>query len=153
MTFEQTLSIAHALLNRRERTEQELREQLLRRDASPEVVDAVLQELTEHGYVDDARFARLFVQDKRGLNQWGRGRIERGLVQRGISRELADRTLDEELATGADELAMALALLRRRFPTSAMTGRERERALGLLLRRGYEYELAIDALMVHARAA
>jgi regulatory protein len=153
VTFEQALSIAHVLLNRRERTEHELREQLLRRDAPLEVVNAVVRELTELGYVDDARFARLLVQDKRDLSQWGRGRIERELIRRGISKDLAAVALGEELSTTTDELERALALLRRRFPAPAMTGRQRERALGLLLRRGYEYELAIDALVAHVRAA
>lgn len=153
MTFEQVLSLAHVLLNRRERTERELREHLLRRHAPPKEVDAVLRELTEQGYLDDARFARLFVQDKRDLNQWGRTRIQRELIQRGISPEVADLTLDKELTTNADELERALSLLRRRFPAPVLTARERERALGMLMRRGYEYELAVDALAAHARAA
>ena len=153
MTFEQVLSLAHVFLNRRERTEHELREHLLRRHASPKEVDAVLRELTEHGYLDDARFARLFAEDKRDLNRWGRTRILRELIQRGISREVADLALDEELTTGTGELERALSVLTQRFPAPVMTARDRERALGLLMRRGYEYELAVDALAAHARAA
>src|SRR5205807_1199678 len=61
-TVEQALAIAHGLLNRRERTEHEVREQLRRRNGAPEVVEAALRELTEQGYLDDARFARLFAQ-------------------------------------------------------------------------------------------
>ena len=153
MTFEQVLSLAHVFLNRRERTEHELREHLLRRHASPKEVDAVLRELTEQGYLDDARFARLFAEDKRDLNQWGRTRILRELIQRGISREVADLALDEELTTSTGELERALSVLIERFPSPVLTARDRERALGLLLRRGYEYELAVDALAAHARAA
>ncbi len=153
MTAPQALAIAHAYLSRRERTEQEVREHLLRRGAEPDTADAVLAELTELGSIDDARFARLFVQDKRDLNQWGRSRIQRGLIQRGIARDLAEVTLDHELATDGSELQRAVELLDRRFPTPAVSARDRERALGVLLRRGFEYDLAIDALAAHGRAA
>src|SRR5690349_2776947 len=121
MTFEKALALALAYVNRRERSEQEVREHLLRREASPETVDAVVQELTELGFVDDARFARLLVQDKRALNQWGRGRIEKALIQRGIARDLAERTLDQELAIDGGELQLALDLLERRFPTAVLS--------------------------------
>ena len=49
------------------------------------------------------------------------------------------------------ELDRALELLRRRFPTPPEDRRERERALGVLLRKGYESELALDALAAHTR--
>ena len=153
MRTEKALALAHAYVNRRERSEQEVREYLLRRDAAPETVDAVVQELTELGFVDDERFARLLVQDKRALNQWGRGRIQKALIQRGIARDLADRTLDAELALDGGELQLALDVLGRRFPTPVLTARDRERALGVLLRRGYDYELAVDALAAHCRPA
>lgn len=153
MTTPKALALAHAYVSRRERTEQEVREHLLRRGAAPETADEVLLELTELGSVDDARFARLFVQDKRDLNGWGRSRIQKGLIQRGITRELADQTLDQELATDGGELQRAIELLDRRFPVAHMTARDRERALGVLLRRGYEYDLAVDALAAHGRAA
>ena len=146
MTFEEALSIAHAYLSRRERTQHELREYLLKRHAEAETIDAVLRELVEQGYLDDARFARLFIQDKRDLSQWGRARISRGLIERGIPRELADQAVVDEIADPADELERALGLLDGRLARAPETTRERERALGLLLRRGYEYDLAAEAV-------
>ena len=51
-----------------------------------------------------------------------------------------------------DELAAAIDLLRRRFPTAPATDRDRERALGLLARRGFDLELAYDAVRALERA-
>jgi regulatory protein len=153
VTLEAALSIAHVFLNRRERTEHEVREHLLRRHAEPDTTEAVLRELTAQGYLDDGRFARLFIQDKRDLSRWGRGRIQRALIQRGVARDIAELALDRELASEEDELQRAVEVLDDRFPIPVLTGRERERALGFLLRRGYEYELAAQAITVHGRAA
>src|ERR1700737_1673635 len=99
------------------------------------------------GYLDDERFARLYAEDKRGLEQWGAERISQGLVARGIDRELIDEVV---AAPGVEtELERARALLERRFPVPPRDRRERDRALGLLLRRGYESELALDALRAY----
>jgi regulatory protein len=145
------------------------------RGAEPAVAESALLELVEQGYLDDARFARLFVQDKRELNQWGSARIRRALMERGISDDLAGAAVgeaDEEfgadaavsdagpefgpdaaVAEGGAELTRALAVLERRFTGSLAEWREWDRALGVLLRKGYEYELAVEALAAHRRQA
>ena len=52
-----------------------------------------------------------------------------------------------------EELDAAVALLERRFPVAPETRRDRDRALGMLVRKGYDLELATDALRRHAGAA
>jgi regulatory protein len=51
-----------------------------------------------------------------------------------------------------EELDAAVALLRRRFPDPPATPRDCERALGMLARKGYELELAHDAIRRYAGA-
>jgi regulatory protein len=169
MTEARALALAYAHLNRRDRTEAELRGYLTRQGIEPAHVDAAVTELLDLGYLDDARYARLFVEDKRTLAEWGSERIRRGLSQRGVDRELIERALrgDDLAACGGnlpgpdpvgiagdehdDELGRALTLLRRRFPEPPVARRERERALGMMLRKGYDSELALDALAAYAR--
>jgi regulatory protein len=152
--LQRALDLAYAHINRRDRTVSEVRAELERKGVSERLREAAIQTVTEQGLLDDERFARLFVSDKRELEQWGSERIRRGLLARGIDRELADAALAEttlDEAGEASELDRALALLRRRFPHPPEDRRERERALGVLLRKGYESELALDALAAHAR--
>jgi regulatory protein len=47
---------------------------------------------------------------------------------------------------GGDELEAAVAILRRRYPRPPADDRGRKRALGVLVRKGYELELAYDAV-------
>ena len=151
MTREQAFAVAWRALGRRERTEAELRRTLAAKGADPEDADAVLGELKAGGYVDDAAYARRFAEDRRELDGWGSERIERRLRALGVDREevagvLADRTVQ-------DELGSAVALLERRFPVPPRDPRECERALGVLVRRGYELELAHDAVRRYAAGA
>jgi regulatory protein len=149
------LDLALAFLNRRERTEQELRLQLERKGIAAETADRCVRVLTEDGYLDDSRFALMYVHDKRELEGWGSERIGRGLAERGIDRDLIATALEQherEWGGGETEFDRALALLRRRFPSPPHARRERDRALGMLLRKGFESELALDVLAVYAGA-
>ena len=148
---QRALELAHRYIDRRERTVSEVRSHLLAHDIDEAFVATAIEELVEQGYLDDARFARLFAEDKRTLEQWGSERIRRALMIRGVDRDLADAALvsGSGEGDGVIELDRALDVLRQRFPGAPRGGRERERALGLLLRKGYEPELAVDALRAH----
>ncbi len=96
--------------------------------------------------------SRAFIADKRDLERWGEDRIRLGLLARGIDRDLVQTQLDQIRGSNEEtELDRALSLLRRRFPAPPRERRERDRALGVLLRKGYESELALDALTAYAR--
>jgi len=152
--LQRALELAHEYLNRRDRTVAEVRRQLERRGVASEPVEGAIEVLVEQGYLNDARFAQLFAADKRELQEWGNERIRRGLLDRGVDHDLVERALqaggDDGAESGDTELERALALLRRRFPVPPADPRERQRALGLLLRKGYESELAYDAIAAHA---
>ena len=146
------LTLAYCYLNRRERTVAEVRAHLESRGLGAGATEPVLAELMAQGYLDDQRFARLFAQDKRELQHWGEERIRRGLEARGIEPELAAAAAREK-GEGPTESDQALELLRRRIPHPERGRRQRERALGLLLRRGYEYEVADAAIRAHLGGA
>ena len=150
MTEARALELAYAYLNKRDRTEAEVRAYLARRELPDAEAEAAVSELVELGYVDDARYARLFAEDKRALEQWGSERIRRSLAERGIDRELIEAAL-AEADPDADELGRALVLLRQRFPQPPVDRRDRDRAIGVLVRKGFETEVALDALTVLAR--
>ena len=149
--LEHALGIALSHLNRRDRTVTEIRRHLERAGVAEGDVEQAIATLCADGYLDDERFARLFAEDKRALEHWGNERIERGLLARGIDPELVRKTIAG--TTTESELDRALSLLRRRFPAAPDNRRDRDRALGVLLRKGYDSELALDALRAHARDA
>jgi regulatory protein len=141
------MELALRILTARERTEAELRASLGRRGCESGVVDDVVAAVVAEGLVDDAGYARRFAEDRRLLDRWGSERIARDLERRGVERELVEQALggrDQE-----DELTAAVELLDRRFPLAFDGDRERDKAWRMLVRRGYEPELAYAAVRRH----
>ena len=125
------------------------------RGCGVEETEAAIESLLEDGYLDDGRFALMFVHDRRELDGWGSERIRRELAAKGVDRDLVESALaqhEAEWGAGESELDRAVALLQRRFPSPPSERRERDKALGVLIRKGFVPGLALDALAAHARS-
>ena len=149
--LQHALDLAFRYLTRRDRTVLEMRRYLEDKRVEPGTIDRAVAHLGREGYLDDARFARQFAEDKRLLDEWGTDRIERRLLTLGVPAELVQAAIGARDRSG--EMEAAIALLQRRFPVLDDEPRERRRAFGVLARKGYEQELAWDAIRLHARAA
>jgi regulatory protein len=109
-----------------------------------ETAEQALAAAIEQGYLSDERYAQLLAEDRRTLDGWGVERIRERMERAGIDRSLIEITLapfDE-----ASECKAATELLRRRFPTPPSDARERQRAFALLIRQGFESDVAYDAI-------
>jgi regulatory protein len=149
--LQHALDLAYRFLGHRDRTVTEVRERLGAGGIEEAVVEAAVDELRHLGYLDDARYAQRFAEDRRTIDAWGAERIERRLLAVGVDPQLIEAALGEQGA--GEELEAALAVLRRRFARPPAHDRDRDRALGLLVRKGYELELAYDAVRAFGRDA
>jgi regulatory protein len=147
--LQHALDLGYRHLGKRDRTEAELRKHLAARGVDEPSIDAAVEALVRQGYVDDARYARTFAEDRRRLDDWGPERIERRLLTLGIAQELVAEALSDRDASS--DLEAAVALLRRRLRAAPETDRDLDRALGLLARKGYDLELAYDAVRAFVR--
>lgn len=136
--------LAYRAVAARERTVAELRSLLERKRAEPGAIETAVAELTDAGYLDDARYARRFADDKRSLERWGAERIERELARRGVAAEHVEAAVSGR--EPEEELEVALALLDQRFSPPLDDPRQCDRAWRFLVRRGYHPDLAYDAV-------
>ncbi len=100
VTEQQALQRLAALCSRGEHCTGELRDKLRRWQLDDEAQQRILQYLTDHRYVDDERYCRLFIRDKMQFNKWGRRKIEQALwakhVDEAVSRPLLDEVSTDE---------------------------------------------------------
>lgn len=150
LRLQHALDLAYRYLGYRDRTVLEVRRHLEAKRVEPDTIDQVVDELGRQGYLDDARYARQYTADRRRLDGWGDERIERKLLSAGVAPELVAAALAER--GDESELEAAVRVLRGRFRTVPETDRDKQRALGFLVRKGYDLELAYDALRAYARS-
>lgn len=134
-----------AALGRRELTERQLRDRLVRRGCSTDDIDAAIARLKRDGVLDDTRTARAFVRTESLVKRRGPLRIQRTLEAMGLDRADARRLTDE----GFDERPVADALaaaLDRRLRGPIADDAHARRLVGYLVRQGFELSAAVDAV-------
>ena len=156
-------TLALDYLARRDRSIAEVESHLDAKGVATEEIAEVLKRIVSLGYLDEDRLARAMVRDSRLASRGPRAawlkirrkKIEGWSIERvteewrlGQDSAFAPRLdSDPDEDGGRDpELEVALAFVRRRYPDHATDRRQAQRALGALLRRGFSFEKAKQAL-------
>lgn len=143
----QAPEMALRLLARREHSRFELALKLRQRQVSADVIEAVLDEFEEKGWLSDERFAEVFMRQRVDAG-YGPLKVLADLQHRGI------RQAPPELAaiTEAQWVDMATRLREKRFGLADLSEdwNERQRQGGFLARRGFTTDQIEQALEVRA---
>lgn len=144
---------AMLMLGRRDYSEQEMQQKLTLKGYDEAEIKTTLTRLKDLEYLDDAKYARHFVNDKARLSGWGVLRIRSSLKQKGVSEKAIDAALAkfETKIAANDEptwTERATELLGRRYGLveGALPPNEYQKRMGFLLRRGFNYDQAQQAL-------
>jgi len=136
-------------LARRARSEAELRRTLQRRQAPGSVIEAVIEGLRRAGLVDDAAFARQWVEERALRQGYGPRRLTAELRQRGVSSEIIEAALADLDADRERDLALEAGRARSRRLSGDLT-QQRRRLVAFLQRRGFHWdavEAAVNSLL------
>ncbi|MEO6045220.1 MAG: regulatory protein RecX [Tepidiformaceae bacterium] len=130
------------LLSHRARSETEMRTRLAMRGIEPAAVVEEIQRLQRAGLLDDEKFARAWVEDRRRLAPRGRRMLRYELLGRGI--ELA---AVEQVTQDIDdrEVAIQLAHDRARRASTSNYDSFAAKVGGFLRRRGFDYDVTAHA--------
>lgn len=138
-TRHEALAAALRLLAYRPRSEKEMRDNLRRRNTPPEVVDETLARLRELRLLDDAEFAKSYVDLRDRSSPRGRRLLAAELKAKGVDRQAIGGPLAE--VDEADAAYRAAAKRARTMTAAAFP--DFQRKLGdYLLRRGFAYDVA-----------
>lgn len=95
VTEPQALQKLAALCSRSEHSSGEIREKMRRWQLPSDAQERIVQRLVAERFIDDSRFARLFVRDRLRFASWGERKILMALRQKGIDEATAAEALDE----------------------------------------------------------
>lgn len=122
------------LLEKMDRTEEQLRKKLLESRYPEKLVEEAITYVKSYHYIDDERYARTFVR----LNQEQRsaGRMKMDLLAKGIASEVIERAIEEENETPPEVLIQRL-LEKKNFDPDTAAPKETAKMYQFLLRRGF----------------
>lgn len=103
------------------------------------LVPLVLERLNARGYIDDHRFAELWVENRNVSKGVSVKKLRNELAQKGISHQIIDDVLDNSARNDEDELRKIIARKANRYP-------DRQKFIQYLVRQGFNYSDVIDVL-------
>lgn len=106
-------------------------------DAS--LVEPVLARLIERGYVDDERFARLWVENRSVRKGVSQKKLRLELQAKGVAQDIIENCLSEGVRNEQEELAKVIARKAKKYP-------DEQKLIQYLLRQGFNYSDILDAL-------
>ena len=129
-----------------ERCHQEVRNKLFRLGFGGSALEEIISQLIEEGYLNEERYARLFVQGKFRMNQWGKTKIIQALLRKRVSKkciEYALAQIDSEVY-----LVTLRTLLSKKnaSPQNENLVSRRNKMYQYAVRKGYESDLVIETL-------
>lgn len=128
------------------RSRADLEQTLAKKQVSPEVARAILDKFEDAGLVDDAEFARAWVQSRQRSKGLSSRVLAMELRRKGVDDEIAREALDELDPEAEVEAAHALVQAKLRTMGGLDETTKVRRLTGLLARKGYSPQIAFDVV-------
>lgn len=128
-------------LSVRPRSTAEVRRRLQQAEIDEDAIEAAIARLTEQGYLNDAEFARYWVENRQQFSPRGEQALRQELRRAGVDNELIDESLfgldaSEAAYTAARQKASRMQALAQEDPAVF-----KQKIGSFLLRRGFSYEV------------
>ena len=147
----QAKNIAINYLSYRQRSSKEIIDHLTKKGFERECAEDVTQQLQSARMVNDLEFAHIFVRDRLKRKPTGQALLRAQLLAKGITSSMADMVL-AELISPQNQQASALQAAKHKIQLTQYSKRiidkekRKKRLLDFLLRRGFSYEIAMNAI-------
>ncbi len=134
-TEDKAMMRAYDLLARRPRSVHEMRDYLKRKDYEPELIEKILNALSEREYLDDEKFAKAWVESRRLLKHTSKRRLQSELQQKRIPADIIARVLEADETDEQEVLKDVVAKKR-----SQSRYQDDQKLIAYLLRQGFNYD-------------
>ena len=136
--YHQVYKRAVRLIDHRPRSIAEVRRRMERQGIRPDLVEKAIGQLTAVGLLDDAEFARLWVENRETFRPRSHQMLRYELRQKGLDEKTIAQALEQ---VDEEQSAHRLALERGRRLSHLDWSAFRQKLTGYLARRGYPYDI------------
>lgn len=145
-TLEKARNYAFLLLKFRLRSENELRQRLKNKKFNPEIIQKTISYLKEKGFLDDAYFARAWIES-RIKKPLGLRRLRQELKLKGIAAEIIENSINETKENYVEE-DIVRGIIKDKFNKirDIDPQKAKRRIYAYLLRRGFSPETVTNVI-------
>ncbi len=135
-------------ISHRARTSDEVRRSLLQKGYAETIVEDTVADLERMGVVDDAAYARAFVQGRFASRGYGPARLRQDLMRKGVARTVIDDALAElvEAEDVGDEARQQAEKKWRTLSADEDLRKRKKKTMDFLVRRGFGFDVAREAV-------
>ena len=146
LTNEQALQKLRFYCRYQQRCQSEIKEKLFELGINKKDHDQLIAELIKENCLNDDRFAAAFVSGRFKMKQWGRKKIEKGLREKRISDEIAQKALEQINKTEYATVLNKLAKERYASLKQEQYLIRKKKTMDYLIQKGYETHLVRDVI-------
>ena len=143
------MNAAYRLLAYRDRSVNEIRDRLKRKEFQPAVIGSVVEELTKLGYLDDEKFAAAWAGSLARNKKVGPRYILNALAKKGVDRTVAHNAVSglfDEPAAEENEIEALVEQKTSLYKRSLTPLQKKKRIYNFLIRRGFSYHAVMQVI-------
>lgn len=133
-------------IERSYKTEKELREKLYKKGYDETTVQRVVVFLKEYNFLNDAKYAEMFIKDKQKSS--GKNKLKYELIKKGINEEIIQEYTSKLDTTVESDTAETLAAKKYQTIIKRETDKRKiyEKLMRFLVSKGFSWEIAKKAI-------
>ncbi len=134
---------AFKYLGYKARSSYEVEKKLEEKEFNPEIIRKTIDMLERYGYINDAHYAKVFINDKINLKGYGKHRIKYELKLKKIDENIINELLEN---TSESELEKATSLVEKKIRNKVIDYKEKQKIIAYLQRRGYSFDIIKESI-------
>ena len=146
LTKEQVLQKLRFYCRYQQRCQSEVKEKLFELGVNKKDHDELIAELVKENCLNDERFAVAFARGRFKLKQWGRKKIQKGLKEKRVSDEIAQKALEQINKKEYGAILNKLAKERYAALKHEQHLVRKKKTMDYLMQKGYELDLVKEAI-------
>ncbi len=143
-TYQRSWNYVLWLLSRKAYTTHQLKERLLKKQASSHTIEQVMAKLEEMKFIDDARYAEQYISSRQRTK--GKSKLKQELFQKGLTELTINQTLED--LSDEQQIASATLLLEKQLSKfqKVEPNKRYAKAYTFLARRGFSGDIIRSVL-------
>jgi regulatory protein len=146
LTKEQALQKLRSYCRYQQRCQSEIKQKLFGLGVNEKDHDELIGELIKENCLNDERFAVAFVSGRFKMKQWGRRKIQKGLKEKRVNDEIAEKALAQINQKQYRAILNKLAKEKYALLKHEQHLVRKKKTMDYLMQKGYEVDLIRDTI-------